>query len=139
MLSDLTRSLRTSDDHIMTLAATIAPRRLRVRRFDEQALKPCLVIRLAGAASNGAKDLSDELPRTFEEAIAWAKTRAGETCEMATTIANPTAGLVFDLKNATITHTVFDEDNNIIEMTYCAVTGRVLNKQVTKPTGSRQT
>lgn len=97
------------------------------------------MIRLAGAASNGAKDLSDELPRTFEEAIAWAKTRAGETGEMATTIANPTAGLVFDLKNATITHTVFDEDNNIIEMTYCAVTGRVLNKQVTKPTGSRQT
>ena len=96
------------------------------------------MIRLAGAASNGAKDLSDELPRTFEEAIAWAKTRAGETGEMATTIANPTAGLVFDLKNATITHTVFDEDNNIIEMTYCAVTGRVLNKQITKPTGSRQ-
>ena len=64
--------------------------------------------------------MSDELPRTFEEAIAWAKTRAGETGEMATTIANPTAGLVFDLKNATITHTVFDEDNNIIEMTYCA-------------------
>ena len=27
---------------------------------------------------------------------------------------------------------VWDEDNNLVEMTYCAITGRVLNKKITK-------
>jgi hypothetical protein len=87
---------------------------------------------------NGVEDLSYELPWTFEEAVAWAKKHTGETGERPTTVANPSAGLVFDLKNATVTRALFDEDNNLIGVTYCAVTGRVLNKQITKPSGGRQ-
>jgi hypothetical protein len=80
--------------------------------------------------------MSDRLPRTFEEALAWAKTCAAETGEMPTTISNPTAGLVFDLANSTVTRAVRDEDNNLVAMTHCAVTGRALKKQITKPKGS---
>ena len=32
----------------------------------------------------------------------------------------------------TVTRAVWDEDNNLVEMTYCAVTGGVLSKKVTK-------
>jgi len=80
----------------------------------------------------------DQLPGRFEEALAWAKKCVAETGEMPTTISNPTAGLVFDLEKATITRAVWDEDNNLVEMTYCAVTGRVLKKQITKPRGIDQ-
>jgi hypothetical protein len=77
--------------------------------------------------------MSDELPRTFEEAMAWAKAHLDETGETPTRVANPTAGLVFDLKNRTVTRAVWDEDNNFVEMTYWADTGRVLRKQISKP------
>jgi hypothetical protein len=46
---------------------------------------------------------------------------------------NPSKGLTFDLKNSTVTRGVWDEDNNLVEMTYCAVTGDVLKKNVIKP------
>jgi hypothetical protein len=39
---------------------------------------------------------------------------------------------LFDLENSTITRAVRAEDNNLVEMTYCAVTGSVLRKKVTK-------
>ena len=58
----------------------------------------------------------DQLPRRFEEALAWAKKCVAETGEMPTTISNPTAGLVFDLEKATITRAVWDEDNNLVEI-----------------------
>jgi hypothetical protein len=45
--------------------------------------------------------MSDALPRTFEEAMAWARARLDETGETPKSVANPTAGLVFDLKNRT--------------------------------------
>ena len=48
-------------------------------------------------------------------------------------VPNPTKGLTFDLENSTVTRAVWDEDNNLVEMTYCAVTGGVLGKKVTKP------
>jgi hypothetical protein len=73
------------------------------------------------------------LPETFEEALAWAKTRGAEAGETPTTVSNPTKGLFFDLENSTLTRAVWDEDNNLVEITYCAVTGSVLKKTVTKP------
>jgi hypothetical protein len=76
--------------------------------------------------------MSDELPRTYGEALAWANARARETGEMPKIIANQPAGLVFDLTNRTVTRAVWDEDNNLVEMMYCADTGRVLRKQITK-------
>ena len=36
------------------------------------------------------------------------------------TVANPVKGLLFDFENSTITKAVWDEDNNLVEMTYCA-------------------
>ena len=74
-----------------------------------------------------------DLPETFEQALEWAKARGGETGETPTMVPNPTKGLTFDLENSTVTRAVWDEDNNLVEMTYCAVTGGVLGKKVTKP------
>jgi len=48
-------------------------------------------------------------------------------------VSNPIKGLYFDLENSTVTRAVWDEDNNLVEMTYCAVTGGVLKKKVIKP------
>ena len=70
---------------------------------------------------------------TFEEAQAWAKMREAETGEAPKSVANPLKGLFFDLDNSTVTRAVWDEDNNLVEMTYCAITGGVLSKKVTKP------
>ena len=72
------------------------------------------------------------LPETFEEAKEWAKARERETGEMPRTVANPTKRLLFDLEKSTVTKAVWDEDNNLVEMTYCAITGSVLNKKITK-------
>jgi len=72
------------------------------------------------------------LPETFEEATEWAKARERETGEMPRTLANPTKCLLFDLENSTVTKAVWDEDNNLVEMTYCAIAGGVLNKRITK-------
>jgi hypothetical protein len=74
-----------------------------------------------------------DLPETFEQALACAKARAAETGEALTTVANPTKRLSFDLENSTVTKAVWDDDNNLVEMTYCVVTGSVLKKKVTKP------
>ena len=72
------------------------------------------------------------LPETFEEATEWAKAREQETGEMPRIVANPMKRLLFDLENSTVTKAVWDEDNNLVEMTYSAITGRVLNKKITK-------
>ena len=72
-------------------------------------------------------------PETFEQARAWAKKREAESGETLTSVTNPLKGLFFDLRNATVTHRVWDEDNNLVEMTYCAITGSVITKNVTKP------
>jgi hypothetical protein len=72
-------------------------------------------------------------PETFEEALAWAKSYEAESGKRLNIIANPSKRLSFDLENSTVTRAVWDEDNNLIEMTYCARTGRVLGKKVTKP------
>ena len=71
-------------------------------------------------------------PETFEEAQAWAKMREAETGVVPKSVANPLKGLFFDLDKSTFTRAVWDEDNNLVEMTYCAVTGGVLSKKVTK-------
>ena len=71
------------------------------------------------------------LPETFEEATEWAKAHEQETGEMPRIVANPMS-LLFDLENSTVTKAVWDEDNNLVEMTYSAITGRVLNKKITK-------
>ena len=71
-------------------------------------------------------------PETFEEAQAWAKMREAETGVVPKCVANPLKGLLFDLDKSTVTRAVWDEDNNLVEMTYCAVTGGVLSKKVTK-------
>ena len=71
-------------------------------------------------------------PETFEEAQAWAKMREAETGVAPKSVANPFKGLSFDLVNSTVTRALWDEDNNLVEMTYCAVTGGVLSKKVTK-------
>ena len=73
-------------------------------------------------------------PETFEEALAWAKLCEAETGRRPSIVTNTSKGLAFDLENSTVTRSVWDEDDNLIEMTYCAVTGRVLGKKVTKPT-----
>ena len=73
-----------------------------------------------------------DLPETFEQGLAWAKTRGAETGEAPKKVSNPTKGLFFDLENFTVTRAVWDEDNNFVEITYCAVTGNVLKKKVTK-------
>jgi hypothetical protein len=73
-----------------------------------------------------------DLPETFEQGLAWAKTRGAETGETPTKVSNPTKGLFFDLENSTVTRAVWDEDNNLVEITYSAVTGSVLKKKVTK-------
>lgn len=73
-------------------------------------------------------------PETFEEAQAWAKVRASETGELPKSVANPLKGLFFDLASCTVTRSVVDQDDNVVEMTYCAITGNVLGKKVTKPT-----
>jgi hypothetical protein len=72
-------------------------------------------------------------PETFEQALAWAKMSEAETGEMPKIVSNPFKGLSFDLQNSTVTRGVWDEDDNLVEMTYCAVTGRALKKKVTKP------
>jgi hypothetical protein len=73
-------------------------------------------------------------PETFEEALAWAQSYEAESGKRLNIVVNSTKGLSFDLKNSTVTRSVWDEDDNLIEMTYCASTGRVLGKKVTKPT-----
>jgi hypothetical protein len=72
-------------------------------------------------------------PETFEEALAWAKICEAETGQWPSVVANPSKGLSFDLTNSTVTRSVWDEDDNLVEMKYCAFTGRVLGKKVTKP------
>ena len=72
-------------------------------------------------------------PGTFEEARVWAKTREAEIGVAPKSVANPSKGLLFDLENSTVTKAVWDDDDNLIEMTYCAITGGVLCKKVTKP------
>jgi hypothetical protein len=72
-------------------------------------------------------------PETFEEALAWAQSYEAESGKPLDVVANPAKGLSFDLKNSTVTRAVWDEDSNLVEMTYCARTGRVLGKKVTKP------
>ena len=72
------------------------------------------------------------LPETFEEATEWAKAREQETGEMPRIVADPMKRLLFDLENSTVSKAVWDEDSNLVEMTYCAVTGGVLSKKVTK-------
>ena len=52
---------------------------------------------------------------------------------MPTIVANPIKRLLFDLENSTVTKAVWDEDNNLVEMTYSAVTGRVLKRRSQKP------
>jgi hypothetical protein len=79
------------------------------------------------------EDSPQNQPDTFEEALAWAKRREAETGEMPKIVSNPIKGLTFDLENSTLTRAVWDEDDNLIEMTYCAVTGDVIKKNVTKP------
>ena len=71
-------------------------------------------------------------PETFEEAQAWAKMREAESGVAPKSVANSSKGLFFDLENSTVTKALWDEDNNLVEMTYCAVTGGVLSKKVTK-------
>ena len=71
-------------------------------------------------------------PETFEEAQAWAKRREAETGIAPKSVASPLKGLFFDLDKSTVTRAVWDEDSNLVEMTYCAVTGGVLSKKVTK-------
>ena len=73
-------------------------------------------------------------PETFEEALAWVKICEAETGRRPSVVTNTPKGLTFDIENATVTRSVWDEDDNLIEMTYCAFTGRVLGKKVTKPT-----
>jgi hypothetical protein len=72
-------------------------------------------------------------PETFEEAQALAKAREAETGLAPKSVANPSKGLLFNLDESTVTKAVWDEDDNLIEMTYCAITGNVLGKKVTKP------
>ena len=48
---------------------------------------------------------------------------------MPATVSNPTKGLLFDLKNSTLTRAVWDDDNNLVEMTYCALTGNVISEK----------
>lgn len=74
-----------------------------------------------------------DYPETFEQALAWAKLRTAETGETPRIVSNPSKGLTFDLENSTVTRGVRDEDNNLVEMTYCAVTGDVLKKNVFNP------
>jgi hypothetical protein len=81
----------------------------------------------------GEKSQAPDYPETFEQALAWAKMRTAETGETPRIVSNPSKGLTFDLENSTITRGVWDEDNNLVEMTYCAVTGDVLKKNVIKP------
>jgi len=71
-------------------------------------------------------------PETFEEAQAWAKMREAETGVAPKSVANSSKGLFFDLENSTVTKALWDEDNNLVEMTYCAMTGDVLSKKVAK-------
>lgn len=72
-------------------------------------------------------------PETFEEARSWAEAREAETGERPKSVSNPVKGLFFDLENSTVTRSVWDQDDNLIEMTYCAVTGDVLRKRITRP------
>ena len=85
-------------------------------------------VRMIGEESQ-ARDYAE----TFEQALAWAKMRTAETGEMPLIVSNPSKGLTFDLANSTVTRGVWDEDNNLVEMTYCAVTGDVLKKNVFNP------
>jgi hypothetical protein len=72
-------------------------------------------------------------PETFEEALAWVKVCEAETGQRPSVVTNTSKGLSFDLENSIVTRSVWDEDDNLVEMTYCASTGRVLGKRVTKP------
>jgi hypothetical protein len=72
-------------------------------------------------------------PETFEEALAWVKICEAETGQRPSVVTNPSKGLSFDFENSTVTRSVWDEDDNLVEMIYCASTGRVLGKKVTKP------
>ena len=81
----------------------------------------------------GEESQAPDYPETLEQAFAWAKMRAAETGKMLQIVSNPSKALTFDLENSTITREVWDEDNNLVEMTYCALTGDVLQKKVIKP------
>jgi hypothetical protein len=76
-------------------------------------------------------------PENFEEARRWAEKRAAETGVSPKLVSNPNKLLTFDLENRTVTRGVWDEDNNLVEMTYCAVTGNVLKKTITKPSPAK--
>ncbi len=71
-------------------------------------------------------------PETFEQAQAWAEAREAETGERPKSVTNYLRGLFFDLENSTVTKSVRDQYHNLVEMTYCAHTGSVLRKKVTK-------
>jgi hypothetical protein len=58
----------------------------------------------------GEESHPPDYPETFEQALAWAKMRAAESGKMPQIVSNPSK-----------------------EMTYCALTGNVLKKSVTKP------
>jgi hypothetical protein len=58
------------------------------------------------------------------------KNAAAQTGETPSIVPNPSKGLTFDLENSTVTGGVWDEGNNLVEMTYCAVTGNVLEKKL---------
>ena len=73
-----------------------------------------------------------DLPETFEQGLAWAKSAGRKQVKRQKKVSNPTKGLFFDLESFTVTRAVWDEDNNFVEITYCAVTGSVLKKKVTK-------
>lgn len=95
-------------------------------RLSSSSVRPYIV----GMVDQNSKQTDP--PETFEQGLAWAKTRAAETGETPTKVSNPTKGLFFDLENSTVTRAVWDEDNNLVEITYSAVTGSVLKKKVTK-------
>jgi hypothetical protein len=79
------------------------------------------------------REPSARLSRDFRTGLGVGKMRTAETDEMPLIVSNPSKGLTFDLANSTVTRGVWDEDNNLVEMTYCAVTGNVLRKNVIKP------
>jgi hypothetical protein len=81
----------------------------------------------------GDESQAPDYPETFEQALAWAKMRTAETGEMPLIVSNRSKVLTFDLGNSTVTRGVWDEDNNLVEMTYCGVTGNVLRKNVIRP------
>jgi hypothetical protein len=77
----------------------------------------------------GEESQAPDYPETFEQALAWAKMRTAETGETPRIVSNPSKGLTFDLKNSTVTRGVWDEDNNLVEMTLCRHRGCAQEKR----------